>query len=205
MGQEIGPLAIVPRESRTVLKVPIGTMFTVPRRGGLCSQHPEERDCEHSTREGKTARPSQGLHSLVLTGVDELHQDELLHVLVENVLQCPAPLLPQPCAEFLPREHRSQNHPDTRARRGCLLWWCVDSMKTEAGQEGQERVHSSSQLPASLPVAPGALVPAFPTATGRTRRDHGRPSWRLGPQHMSRAPGRQLCEPRFRARRRHLR
>ena len=79
---------------------------------GLCSQHPEERHCVHSTQKDcvhstqkrgtvhtahgreRLPAPSQGLHSLVLTGVDELHQDELLHVLVENVLQRPAPLLP---------------------------------------------------------------------------------------------------------------
>lgn len=38
---------------------------------------------------------------LILAGVDELHQDELLHVFVENILQSPTPLLPQPRPEFL--------------------------------------------------------------------------------------------------------
>lgn len=51
-----------------------------------------------------------GPHSLVLTGVDELHEDQLLHVLVEDVLQRAAPLLPQPRPELLPREPR-HDHP----------------------------------------------------------------------------------------------
>lgn len=44
---------------------------------------------------------------LVLACVDELHKNELLHVLMEDVLQCPPPLLLQPCAELLPTEHQN--------------------------------------------------------------------------------------------------
>lgn len=43
---------------------------------------------------------------LILAGVDELHQDELLHVLVENVLQSATPLLPQPRPEFLQHQEK---------------------------------------------------------------------------------------------------
>lgn len=43
---------------------------------------------------------------LILAGVDELHQDELLHVFVENVFQSPTPLLPQPRPEFLQHEEK---------------------------------------------------------------------------------------------------
>lgn len=38
---------------------------------------------------------------LILAGVDELHQDELLHVFVEDVFQSPTPFFPQPRPEFL--------------------------------------------------------------------------------------------------------
>ena len=77
-------------------------MFTVPKEKAVI--HSTQSDCVHSTQKRgpvhtapereRLPAPSQELHSLVLTGVDELHQDELLHVLVENVLQRPAPLLP---------------------------------------------------------------------------------------------------------------
>lgn len=40
---------------------------------------------------------------LILTCVDELHQDELLHVFVEDLLQRPAPFLLQPRPELLHR------------------------------------------------------------------------------------------------------
>lgn len=43
---------------------------------------------------------------LVLACVDELHEYELLHVLMEDVLQCPAPLLLKPRPKLLPTEHQ---------------------------------------------------------------------------------------------------
>lgn len=43
---------------------------------------------------------------LILAGVDELHQDELLHVFMENVFQGPTPLLPQPRPEFLQHQEK---------------------------------------------------------------------------------------------------
>lgn len=43
---------------------------------------------------------------LILAGVDELHQDELLHVFMEDVFQSPTPLLPQPRPEFLQHEEK---------------------------------------------------------------------------------------------------
>ena len=104
-----GPCSQYPKR-RLSFTAPRVTVFTAPRREGLCSQHPKglrsqhPKDCVHSTQKRgpvhtapereRLPAPSQELHSLVLTGVDELHQDELLHVLVENVLQRPAPLLP---------------------------------------------------------------------------------------------------------------
>lgn len=38
---------------------------------------------------------------LVLTGVNKLHQDQLLHVLMENFFQCSTPFFLQPSPEFL--------------------------------------------------------------------------------------------------------
>lgn len=72
-------MLIVPPQKKTAL--------TVPTEGDCVHSTPTERDCAHGTHRG-------GLHLLILTGVDELHQDELLHVLVENVLQCPSPFFP---------------------------------------------------------------------------------------------------------------
>lgn len=69
---------------------------------GDCIRSIHEGDyCVHSTQREGTPTP---VDSLVLTGVDELHQDQLLHVLMEDVLQRAAPFLPQPGPEFLPRE-----------------------------------------------------------------------------------------------------
>lgn len=86
------------------------TILIVPREGGCTHIIHRERGCAHSThREQDCAHSTHrgGLHLLILTGVDEFHQDELLHMLMENVLQRPSPFFPQPCSEFLPREHRS--------------------------------------------------------------------------------------------------
>lgn len=94
------------------------TVFTVPREG-LCSQHPPgESLCSQYLRQ-RLLTPGEGLHLLILTGVDELHQDELLHVLVENILQRPPPFFPQPRAEFLRENTGHENRHNTRARRGC--------------------------------------------------------------------------------------
>ena len=108
-----------PTGRETVFTVPEGrTMFTVPREG-LCTQHPPgEKPCSQCLRQ-RLLTPSEGLHLLVLTGVDELHQDELLHVLVENVLQRPPPFFPQPRAEFLQENTGHENRHNTRAQRGC--------------------------------------------------------------------------------------
>ena len=128
-----------PTGRETVFTVPEGrTMFTVPRERGcahsthrerdrvhstqrerLCTQHPPgEKPCSQCLRQ-RLLTPSEGLHLLVLTGVDELHQDELLHVLVENVLQRPPPFFPQPRAEFLQENTGHENRHNTRAQRGC--------------------------------------------------------------------------------------
>lgn len=45
---------------------------------------------------------------LILTSIDELHQNELLHVLVEDFLQSSAPFLFQPCPELL-HKHTQTN------------------------------------------------------------------------------------------------
>lgn len=76
-------------------------MLTIPlERGAVLTVPTENRTVLTVPTEG-------GLHLLILTGIDEFHQDELLHMLMENVLQRPSPFFPQPCSEFLPREHRS--------------------------------------------------------------------------------------------------
>lgn len=50
---------------------------------------------------------------LVLTGINELHQDELLHVLMEDFFQCPAPFFFQPCPELLHTCTHARAHPHT--------------------------------------------------------------------------------------------
>ncbi len=50
---------------------------------------------------------------LVLAGVNELHEDQLLHVLVENVLQCSSPFLLQPRSELLHKHMGLSVHPET--------------------------------------------------------------------------------------------
>lgn len=62
---------------------------------------------------GREVDAAVGQAVVILTGVNELHQDEFLHVLVENILQRPAPLLPEPCPELLPREQSCDNRHDT--------------------------------------------------------------------------------------------
>lgn len=116
------------------------------RKGGLSPQYPhrKERIRVHRIQKGETAvftvprdwgwhgpigRPHsrterlhsapQGLDSLVLTGVDELHQNQLLHVLMEDVFQRAAPLLPQPRPELLQRT-RARESP--RWKGGSAVW-----------------------------------------------------------------------------------
>lgn len=86
---------------------------------------------------------------LILAGVDELHQDELLHVLMEDVLQCATPLFPQPRPEFLEEDrdvpfatgtvglclsttvpHGTVPHLSTeRAHTDSCVWWGLGTSK----------------------------------------------------------------------------
>lgn len=115
--QKRGTKSTVPTQKRNrVHRIQRGetTVFTVPRDWGW--HGPIGRP--HSRTERLHSAP-QGLDSLVLTGVDELHQNQLLHVLMEDVFQRAAPLLPQPRPELLQRT-RARESP--RWKGGSAVW-----------------------------------------------------------------------------------
>lgn len=115
----------------------------------------------------------EGLCLLILTGVDELHQNELLHVLVENVLQRPPPFFPQPRAEFLPREQRSRKVPQNKDtdRLPAVMQGGLGEDRGQAGASGRPApglpsceawCHEGEGLPSPLPQpsvgrSPGTL------------------------------------------------
>lgn len=77
---------------------------------------PSEQCFAANDEAGEKQTSSPGFpYSLILAGVDKLHQDEFLHMLVKDVLQRSPPFLSEPRPKLL-------QHPRQKANRDPRKW-----------------------------------------------------------------------------------
>lgn len=85
---------------------------------------PSEQCFAANDEAGEKQTSSPGFpYSLILAGVDKLHQDEFLHMLVKDVLQRSPPFLSEPRPKLL-------QHPRQKANRDSRKWGTSESPPT---------------------------------------------------------------------------